>query len=199
MKKEKLLTKPICFAWLLIAFVYGLVLPFCWGNNPMSEMGTLSLLCEDRKLYFWIWGLLTAGSVFINSQYFFKRFSFKHKFYDILGVLAIISVALVALTLGHSIDSWNPKRIAHWVATGMFIIFLLCSLAIYFLANIKKHKSFRILFLCMLGIFASFLFIFIFVGKSALMEMVPVALLEIFMFVINFTSLVPAEKTPAKV
>lgn len=199
MNKEKILSKPICIIWLAIAFIYGLILPFCWGNNPMSELGTLSLLCEDRKIYFWIWGLLTSGSIVINSQYFFKRFSFKHKLYDILGVLAIISVALVALTLGHSIDSWNPKRIAHWVATGMFIIFLLSSLAIYFLVNIKKHKSFGILFLCMLGVFASFLFIFIFVGKSALMEMVPVALLEVFMFIINFTSLVPSEKEPAKV
>lgn len=197
MNKEKILSKPICIIWLAIAFIYGLILPFCWGNNPMSELGTLSLLCEDRKIYFWIWGLLTSGSIVINSQYFFKRFSFGHKLYDILGVLAIISVALVALTLGHSIDSWNPKRIAHWVATGMFIIFLLGSLAIYFFANRKKNKRFNLLFICMLGIFASFLFIFIFVGKSALMEMVPVALLEIFIFVINFTSLVPSESEVA--
>jgi hypothetical protein len=199
MKKEKILSKPICIAWLALAFIYGLVLPFCWGNNPASEVGTLSLLCEDRKIYFWIWGLLTAGSIFINSQYFFGKFSFKHKLYDILGVLAIVSVALVALTLGHSIEDWNPKRIAHWVATGMFIIFLLGSLALYFLVNLKKQKGFGVLLLCMLGIFASFLFIFIFVGKSALMEMIPVALLEVFLFIINFTSLVPAEKTPAKV
>ena len=199
MKKKKISSKPICITWLLIAFVYGLILPFCWGNNPMSELGTLSLLCEDRKLYFWIWGLLTSGSIFINSQYFFNKFSFKHKLYDIFGIFAIISVALVALTLGHSIDSWNPKRIAHWVATGMFIIFLLGSLALYFFVNRKNHKSFGILFLCMLGIFASFLFIFIFIGKSALMEMIPVALIEIFLFVINFTSLVTAEKTPANV
>ena len=197
MKKEKILSKPFCIIFLAAAFIYGLVLPFCWGNNPMSEFGTLSLLCEDRKIYFWIWGILTAGSIFINSQYFFKRYSFKHKLYDILGVLAIISVALVALTLGHSIDSWNPKRIAHWVATGMFIIFLLGSLALYFFINRKKNKRFNLLFICMLGIFASFLFIFIFVGKSALMEMVPVALLEIFMFVINFTSLVPSESEVA--
>ena len=196
---KKIISKPICIFWLVAAFIYGLVLPFCWGNNPMSELGTLSLLCEDRKIYFWIWGLLTAGSIVINSQYFFSRFSFKHKLYDILGILSIISVALVALTLGHSIDSWNPKRIAHWVATGMFIIFLLGSLAIYFFVNRKKHKSFGILFLCMLGIFASFLFIFISIGKSALMEMVPVALLEIFLFIINFTKLVATDKTAVNV
>ncbi|MBO5937050.1 MAG: hypothetical protein J6Q79_05475 [Clostridia bacterium] len=199
MKKDKILSKPFCIIWLAAAFIYGLVLPFCWGNNPASEMGTLSLLCEDRKIYFWIWGLLTAGSIFINSQYFYNKFSFKHKLYDIFGVLAIISVALVALTLGHSIEDWNPKRIAHWVATGMFIVFLLGSLALYFLVNLKKHKSFGILFICMLGIFASFLFIFIFIGKSALMEMIPVALLEIFLFIINFTSLAPSESEVAAV
>ncbi|MBO7319120.1 MAG: hypothetical protein J6V06_03775, partial [Clostridia bacterium] len=99
----------------------------------------------------------------------------------------------------HSIEDWNPKRIAHWVATGMFIVFLLGSLALYFLVNLKKHKSFGILFICMLGIFASFLFIFIFIGKSALMEMIPVALLEIFLFIINFTSLAPSESEVAAV
>ena len=182
---EKL--KPFCIGALICAFVYGLVLPFCWGNNPASELGTLSLLCEDRKIFFWIWGILTSGSIVMNAQYMYNKFKMKSRFFDVLCVLSIVSVCLVALTLGHSIEDWNPKRIAHWVATGCFIIFTLASLALFFILNRKKHPKFRFLTFCTLLIFASFAVIFAALGKSALMEMIPVALIEIFLFAINFT------------
>ena len=182
---EKL--KPFCIGALICAFAYGLVLPFCWGNNPASELGTLSLLCEDRKIFFWIWGILTSGSIVMNAQYMYNKFKMKSRFFDVLCVLSIVSVCLVALTLGHSIEDWNPKRIAHWVATGCFIIFTLASLALFFILNRKKHPKFRLLTFCTLLIFASFAVIFAAFGKSALMEMIPVALIEIFLFAINFT------------
>ncbi len=193
MKIEKIISKPVCMCFLICAFIYGWVLPFLWGNNPASELGTLSLLCEDRKLYFWIWGILTSGGIFINTQYMYNKFGFRNKFYDILGVLGVVGMAVVALTLGHSIDSWNPKRIAHWVATGLFIAFTVASIALYFIINRKKHKSFGVLTVCVFAILGTFLVIFATVGKSALMEMIPLALIEIFLFVVNFTPAVKAE------
>ncbi len=193
--KNKILSKPLCIGLLLCAFVYGLALPFFWGNNPASELGTLSLLCEDRKAWFWLWGMLTSGSIFLNSQYMYSKFGFRSKIYDILGAFGIFSMALVALTLGHSIEDWNPKRIAHWVATGAFIAFTIASIALYFIINRKKHKSFGVLTFCVFGILATFLVIFVVVGKSALMEMIPLAMIEIFLFVVNFTS---AVKTQSK-
>jgi flavodoxin len=110
-------------AFLGIAFVYGLVLPFMWGNNPMSETGTLSLLCEDRKLFFWIWGILTSGSIILNTKYLYQRYNYKNKIFDALCIMGFISMCCVALTLGHSIADWNPKRLLHWIATGVFIAF----------------------------------------------------------------------------
>lgn len=194
MKTEKIFTKPLCISVLLCAFVYGLALPFFWGNNPASPSGTLSLLCEDRKLYFWFWGMLTSGGILINTQYMYKKFSFKSKFFDALCVLGLLSMAVVALTLGHSIDSWNPKRVAHWVATGLFIIFTVASIALFFVVNRKKYKNFNVLALCTFLIFGTFIFIFAVMGKSAIMEIVPLALFEIFLFVVNFTPAVKVEK-----
>lgn len=193
MKTEKIFSKPLCIGFLICAFVYGLALPFFWGNNPASELGTLSILCEDRKLYFWAWGILTSGGIFINSQYMYNKFGIRGKLYDILGILGVVGMAVVALTLGHSIDSWNPKRIAHWVATGLFIAFTVASIALYFIINRKKHKCFGILAVCVFAILGTFLVIFATVGKSSLMEMIPLALIEIFLFVVNFTPAVKAE------
>lgn len=187
MKAEKLFSKPICIAVLLCAFVYGLALPFFWGNNPASELGTLSLLCEDRKGWFWLWGVLTSGGILINTQYMYNKFGMKSKFLNALGALGFISMAAVALTLGHSIADWNPKRILHWVATGAFIAFTVASVALFFIINRKKHPKFGLLTLCTFFILGTFVVIFAVVGKSALMEMIPLALIEIFLFAVNFT------------
>lgn len=194
MAKKSELMKPLCIITLIISFVYGLVLPFCWGNNPASELGTLSLLCEDRKIWFWLWGILISGGIVMNTQYMYRKFSFKSRFYDILCALGFISVCVVALTLGHSIEDWNPKRIAHWVATGIFIVFTLLPIVLFFIRNRKKHPQFKTLTVCAFMILATFLVIFIGVGKSALMEMIPIALMQIFLFVINFTPVVKEQK-----
>ena len=62
-----------------------------------------------------------------------------------------------------------------------------------FIINRKKNGSFRLLTLCVFGILATFLVIFIAVGKSALMEMIPLAMIEVFLFTVNFTPAVKAQ------
>lgn len=193
LKKHLFTSKPFCITLLAAAFVYGLVLPFCWGNNPASELGTLSLLCEDRKLFFWIWGILTSGSIIANTQYMYGKFNYKSKFFDTLCALAFISMSMIALTLGHSIDDWNPKRLAHWIATGFFIALTVAPILLFFIFYRKKHSQFTLLALCTIGILMTFAVIFAVIGKSSLMEMIPIALIEIFLFVVNFTNAVGAQ------
>ena len=88
--KDKIFS-VFCITTLAAAFVYGLVLPFCWGNNPLSETGTLSLLCEHRQGFFWVWGLLTCGSIALNTEYMYKKFMYKNKFFDILCIKSYTS------------------------------------------------------------------------------------------------------------
>lgn len=187
---NKILNKPFCISILVTGFVFGLALPFCWGNNPASELGTLSLLCEDRKIWFWLWGILVVGGININTLYMYKKFSYKSRFMNVLCLLAFISICLVALTLGHSIADWNPKRVLHWIATGLFIALCMATVVLFFIFNIKKYKGFGILTGCTVAILLTFAVIFISVGKSALMEMIPLAMLQVLLFVVNFTSAV---------
>jgi hypothetical protein len=192
MKKNIFTSKGFCLGFLAVAFVYGLILPFCWGNNPASELGTLSLLCEDpdKKIFFWIWGILTSGSIIANTQLLYSKYNIKSKVSNFFCILSFIGVCVVALTLGHSIDNWNPKRIAHWVATGVFIALTVAPILLFFLKNRKAHKQFTALALCTVAILMTFVVIFVFVGKSALMEMIPIALIEIFLSVVNFTKVI---------
>lgn len=186
MKTEKLLSKPLCIALLALAFVYGIALPFFWGNDPTSPTGTLSLLCEDRKLYFWLWGILSSLSVILNIQYMYKKFGYKNKLLNFSCILSFLNVCLIAITLGHPIDSWNPKRVVHWIATGMFVVFTFIPVEAFFILNFKKYKHFKLLTFCALSIILTFVGIFVFVGKSGLMEMIPLAMLQVFLFIVNF-------------
>ena len=197
MKAEKFISKPICIIVLACAFVYGLVLPFCWGNDPTSELGTLSLLCEDRKIWFWIWGILSSGGIILNTQYMYRKYEYKSNFLNVLCALAFIGIIGVALTLGHPIDSWNPKRILHWVATGLYIVFTIAPIALFFIFNIKKYVRFGVFTLCSFLILGTFVFFFAVMGKSAIMEMVPLALFEILLFTVNFTSVGIVKKRDA--
>lgn len=198
MKNEKPLLQPILIGLLSCAFVYGLVLPFCWGNDPTSEYGTLSILCEDHKIWFWLWGMLTSGSFVLNTQYMFRKYEYKNRFLDVLCILALVSMACVAITLDHPVDSWNTLRILHWIATGLFIAFTLAPIALFFMLNIKKFKRFGIFTVCSFIILATFLLIFGIMGKSAIMEMVPLAMFEILLFVVNFTPIGKPERKTDK-
>ncbi len=197
--KKILFSKPFCIIILSAAFVYGLALPFFWGNNPSLPTGTLSLLCEDRKVFFWLWGILMSGGINVNAQYMYRKFNYKNRFLDALCILSFLSMCIVALTLGHSIADWNPKRLLHWIATGMFIAFCALSVALFFILNIKDRKDFILPTVLIIGILLTFVVLFVFVGKSAIMEMVPLAMLQMLLFAVNFTPWLKSVKTKKSV
>ncbi len=194
---EKIFTKKSSLFLLIAGFIYGLVLPFCWGNNPLDEHGTLSLLCEDKQIFFWLWGIVTIGGIIFNTQYMYKKFEYKNRFLNVLCVASFISICVVALTLGHSIADWNPKRVAHWIATGVFIVFCVASITFFFIFNIKRRKGFRLLTGLSFLIPVTFGLIFGLYGKSGLMEIVPVAMMQVLLFIVNFTSFISTEKIEA--
>lgn len=194
----RIINKRLSLAFLISGFVYGLVLPFCWGNNPLDEHGTLSLLCEDKQVFFWAWGIVTIGGIILNTQYMYKKFEYKSRFLNVLCIASFISICVVALTLGHSIDDWNPKRVAHWIATGVFIVFCVASIVLFFMMNMKKHKGFKLLTGLSWLVPVAFGLIFGLYGKSGLMEIVPVAMMQILLFIVNFTSLINTERIEAE-
>lgn len=183
----------ICIAFLAAAFVYGAVLPFCWGNNPLDPNGTLSLLCEDRKPFFWLWAVLTGGCFMFNVQHLYMKFKYKNRVLDALLILSVLGMFAISATLGHSLEDWNPKRIAHWAGTVMYIVCIAAAVLLFFLLNLKI-KGFKLLTglvgLMILGL-AVWFFVF---GKSGLMEIVPILGVEILLFVVNFTPLVKASE-----
>lgn len=178
--------KPFCMFFLIAGFVYGLVLPWCWGNNPFDEFGTLSILCEDRKFFFWIWVVLVGGAYLLNTIFAFRKFKDESRFLRILSVLTFIACCAIALSLKHDVHSWNPKRIVHWIATGLYIACVALSVFIFLMRNRKKFKGFNILAILTVLLVATIPVWLLTIGKSAMMEMIPNAFFQIMLFVLNF-------------
>ena len=184
--KKTVFTKPLCLSFLTAGFVYGLVLPWCWGNNPFDALGTLSILCEDRKFFFWIWVVLVGGAYFLNANYAYIKYNDNSKFLRVLSVLTFVGCCAIALSLKHDVQTWNPKRIVHWIATGVYIACVALSVFIFLIRNRKIYKGFNLLSVLTLLIVAVIPLWLLIFGKSAMMEMLPNALFQIMLFVMNF-------------
>lgn len=194
--------KPFCMFFLIGGFVYGLVLPWCWGNNPFDEFGTLSILCEDRKFFFWIWVVLVGGAYLLNTIFAFRKFKDESRFLRILSVLTFVACCAIALSLKHDVHSWNPKRIVHWIATGLYIACVALSVFIFLMRNRKKFKGFNALAILTVLLVATIPVWLLTIGKSAMMEMIPNAFFQIMLFVLNFVlpvkEIEPKETAKAK-
>ena len=185
MSKDNKILRNVCLVSLIAGTVYGLILPFCWHNDPFDTYGTLSILCEDRKLFFWFWVLLDCGSLALNCLYMYKKYGAAKQF-NILPALTFVSACCIALTLGHDVTTWNPKRIVHWIATGVYIAMLAASVALFALSGIRRGRFYRGLLAAVAASLACFLVIFAVFGKSGIMEMVPNVMMQITLFVCNF-------------
>jgi len=185
--------KYVCISFFALALIYGIVLPFCWGNDPSTMYGTLSLLCENHIPFFWIWAVLTGGCFLFNTEYMYMKFGYKNRLLDAFLLLSVIGMFIIAATLGHSIENWNPKRVLHWTGTIMYILFIAAAILLFFLLNLKI-KGFKALAVIMAVVFAGIAVWFIILGRSGYMEMVPVAAVEILLFVVNFTPLIKARE-----
>ena len=194
--------KPFCMFFLIAGFVYGLVLPWCWGNNPFDEFGTLSILCEDRKFFFWLWVVLVGGAYLLNTIFAFRKFKDESRFLRILSVLTFVACCAIALSLKHDVHSWNPKRIVHWIATGLYIACVALSVFIFLMRNRKKFKGFNTLAILTVLLVATIPVWLLTIGKSAMMEMIPNAFFQIMLFVLNFVlpvkEIEPKETAKAK-
>ena len=185
--RKKTLIGALCVAFLFAGLIYNWILPFSWGNNPFDELGTLSLLCEHRKPYFWLWIVLVYGGALMNLRLMYKKYDCKSKLLDAANVLMIMSAVGIALTLDHSIENWNMKRVIHWIVTITLIVFLALSILIFCLKNIKKQKAFIVLTGVLIAIVGFVALWFLFLGKSAMMEVIPSTMVLILLFVVNFT------------
>ena len=176
---------PVCLAVLLAALVYGLVLPFCWHNDPSGTYGTLSLLCEHHIPWFWLWTVLTGLGLTLNLEFAYHKYGYSGKPLRIAAAFGLFGMILTAATLNHSIQDWNPKRVAHWTGAICFAAGITIAFLFFFIRKAREYKWF-LLFIALLGSTAVGVLVqLLTVGRNGYMEIIPVALLELTLLVVN--------------
>ena len=183
--------RGVCLAVLLAALVYGLVLPFCWGNNPADTYDTLSILCENHIPWFWLWALLTGGAFALNSELLFRKYGASGKLLRVSAAFGLIGLVLTAATLNHSVLDWNPKRVLHWIGAVCYAVGFLAAFLFFFLKNARTYPRFRPFLALVVCIVAGVGAQMLTVGRNGYMEIVPIALLELTLLILVYTPAVP--------
>lgn len=189
----------ICLIFLIGAFLYGLVLPFCWGNDPSDKSGTLSLLCENHIPWFWLWAVLTGGAFLLNLEHLFEKHNDRNRVLDASVLLSLCGMILTAATLNHSIETINPKRVLHWTGAILYAAFLLAAFLLFFLRNVRRNKRFLPFLILTAATVVGMLVWLLIIGRNGYMEMIPIALYQVVLFVLNFTPLVKPVREEAAV
>ena len=179
----------ICLVSLIAAFVYGWVLPFCWGNDPAETLGTLSLLCENHIPFFWLWAVLTGGAFTLNLILLYKNYGEKNPVMYLAVGFALLGMLLTAATLNHSIADWNPKRVFHWIGAISYAAGLTAAFLLFYLRHFRKNKIIPWLLLVTFTCAVCVLVCLIVYDRNGYLEIIPLALLQLELFVLNFTPL----------
>lgn len=187
----------VCLALLIAAFVYGLVLPFCWGNNPAEPNGTLSLLCEEHLGWFWLWSALTGSAYLLNLEHLFEKYGCRNRFLDALALTSLLGMLLTAATLRHDITTVNLKRVLHWTGAISYAAALLLVVFVFFVMMAVRDKRFIPFAILPALTAAGLLFWLLVIGKSGYLEVLPLAFFEIVIGLLNFTPLVRPKEGPA--
>lgn len=194
---QKLLSRPVCLTFLLIGILFGNGMMFLFGNNPAEPLGTISILCEDRKYLFWIWAFFVVGGYFLNTLYAYRRYDERSGLLLVVSLFAVLAACGIGLSLKHDVTTWNPKRIVHWISTGVYMASLGLSLFLFLLKNAKRYAGFSLMAALVMLIAAGIVVWLLTLGKSGLMEMIPSTLLELMLLFLNFI-LPVRRKTPTE-
>lgn len=190
--------KTLTMIVLVMAFIYNVIFGFL--RNPAGTDNTLSWLGYDYPHGFLLWGALTAAAYFLNLLYLYIKFGCKNR----TGVGMAYTALLIAPVVVF-INDWGWEQWVHLVATILFVACNALSMLLFFFGRARR-KNKRFLALGVLGVLviAGMLVVQFTLGKSGLMELVPLWFGMGVLFLANFTPFLPPlppdpsrEKRPA--
>lgn len=183
--------KTLALVFLTMALVYNVIFGFI--RNPAGTDNTLSYLGYDYPHGFLLWGVLTAAALFLNIIFMYKKFGYNGKTGTVFAICAVFFMPGVVF-----INDWGWEQTAHLVVTLIFIALNSIAVLLFFIHNYKNHIKYKIttyaIVLVLVGMFA----VQFTVGKSGLLELVPLWFAMVLLFITNFTEFYPpfpAEKT----
>ncbi len=158
-------------------------------GNILTDV-TASMLGLRYPLYFRLWGIFSSLSIFTNVLYMYR----KNNYYGKAGII-ITSLGCAALFITVNVPSagldlvMTPRCLSHWASALIFAFLGAAGVILYLIHKCKeKNKKYIIATVIFGGVLALMLVLLVTVGKSAFIENLPMWVVYVLLFIINFTS-----------
>ena len=182
-------SKALCVSLLLMALVFNVI--FGCLRNPLGEDNTISWIGYDNPFGFIVWGTLTAAAFYVSISRIYRRYNYSGK----LGTAALHIAPFMAATFVF-INDWGWEHVIHWIGAIGFIALNGAALLLFLLHNFKKHVSYKITTFAVAAMLLAMLVILLTIGKSGLLELVPIWISMILLILINTTDIYPVVNEP---
>lgn len=191
------LTKAIK-AFCLIGIIFGCVYVTWYGffgDQPFIEKVktiTASMIGLDFPWHFRGWGVFASMTIFTNTMFAYRRYNYNSKLGVILGSIgsAAIFVTINCPSMGEEMYLDSPRCMAHWAGALIFAFCCAAPMVILLFSKARKEKgAFLAAFIIFCAILATMLVLLITVGKSAIIENIPMQAAYILLFLLNFTNI----------
>lgn len=197
----------------LISLVFGLVYINVYGlmsyrgmiDGVIKEASfgdkvrvvTASMIGLEWPWLFRGWGIFSTASVFMNTMYTYRKYGYNSKLGVILGCLgsAAIYTTINLPSYGENKDFSVPRCSVHWAGALLFAACCAALLVLFLLSKARKEKGrYLAALIAFAGILLLMLVLLVTVGKSAIIENIPMIAAYVLMFLLNFTGIFTKEK-----
>ncbi len=158
-------------------------------GNILTDV-TASMLGLRYPMYFRLWGVFSSLSIFTNVLYMYR----KNNYYGKAGII-ITSLGCAALFITVNVPSAGldlvptARCISHWASALIFAFFGAAGVIIFLIHKCKeKDVKYIVSTVVLCAVLALMLVLLVTVGKSAFIENLPMWVVYVLLFVINFTS-----------
>lgn len=186
--------KAFCLVGIIFGCVYVTWYGF-FGNQPFIEKVktiTASMIGLDFPWHFRGWGVFASMTIFTNTMFAYRRYNYNSKLGVILGSIgsAAIFVTINCPSMGEEMHLDSPRCMAHWAGALIFAFCCAAPMVILLFSKARKEKgAFLAAFIIFCAILATMLVLLITVGKSAIIENIPMQAAYILLFLLNFTNI----------
>ncbi len=203
--------KIICLAGAVFGCVFITWYGFFDAPNKQGEIAsfmdkvrfiTASMIGLMRPWHFRGWGVFASATIFMNTMYTYRKYNYNSRLGVILGSIgsAAIYLTINCPSMGDDDKDFSiPRCSVHWAGALLFAVCCAAPLIIFLFSKAKKEKGrFLGALLVFGGLLLLMLVLLITVGKSAVIENIPMIAAYALLFILNFTSYFEKAAVPEK-
>lgn len=183
--KTKQPVRTRCIVLLAAAAVYSAL--FGLTRHPAARESTLSWIGYDHPYGFLLWGGLLAAAIFCNLRYAYEKYGCRSR----IGRSALYAAPFMMPPLV-LINDWGWEQSVHLAATIAFVLFNTAALFLLLLRGARVHSKYKVLAAVSLLIPFASIVMQAAIGSNGLMELLPLFMTMILLYLINFTKILPA-------